>query len=119
MALVGDGEVVGGGTEAARLVDDGADEERGETETEENIIAEDTEDDSEVVVEDDTELVVVEDNAELVVVEDDTELVVETEDDVKAVDWGGAPATIVHCRTTFTRGSPPGPVIGVNVIVHV
>jgi len=110
VALVGDGEVVGGGTEAARLVDDGADEERGETETEENIIAEDTEDDSEVVVEDDTELVVV---------EDDTELVVETEDDVKAVDWGGAPATIVHCRTTFTRGSPPGPVIGVNVIVHV
>jgi hypothetical protein len=45
--------------------------------------------------------------------------VVETEDDVKEVDWEVAPATIVHFRTTFTRGSPPGPMIGVNVVVHV
>lgn len=29
------------------------------------------------------------------------------------------PGTIVHCRTTFTRGSPSDPVIGLNVMVHV
>jgi len=58
VALAGAGEVLEGGfeedtaeAEAARLVDDGADEVGGETENEEKIIAGDTEDDSEVVVE--------------------------------------------------------------------
>jgi len=32
-------------------------------------------------------------------------------------DW--APGAKLHCRTTFTRGSPFDPVIGVNVMVHV
>ncbi len=34
-----------------------------------------------------------------------------------AEDW--APATMVHCRTTCTRGSPLFPVTGVKVRVHV
>jgi hypothetical protein len=32
---------------------------------------------------------------------------------------GWEPETTLHCRTTCTRGSPFGPLIGVNVIVHV
>jgi hypothetical protein len=34
-----------------------------------------------------------------------------------AEDW--APGTIVHCRTTCTRGSPFFPVTGLNVTMHV
>jgi hypothetical protein len=40
---------------------------------------------------------------------------------VETVEVEGAwdPATSLHCFITCTRGSPFGPVIGVNVIVHV
>jgi hypothetical protein len=34
-----------------------------------------------------------------------------------SLDW--TPGVTVHCRTTCTRDSPFGPVIGVNVTVHV
>lgn len=45
--------------------------------------------------------------------------VVELVDAVPELLGGSEPGTIVHSRTTFTRGSPFDPVIGVNVMVHV
>lgn len=63
---------------------------------------------------------------------EDNELVVDVEEmevvdagcevvdvDEELVDWGAAPGTTVHCRTTCTKGSPLAPVIGVNVMTHV
>jgi hypothetical protein len=122
---VGDGEVVG-------LVDVVVDEEEEETsgvlerETEVKIIAGDTEDDAEVVVEvlwvEDVELVV-DVEAEEVVVEEvvdvDCKEVEVNADDEELLDEGAVPATTWHCRTTCTRGSPLDPATDVNVITHV
>jgi len=147
----GDGEVVGSGSgfEVTELV--GVDEEEEETGvmgTEEKTfdrcyhsknsnqhrvltIAEDTEDDAEVVVEvlcaedteDDTEVVVevlcAEDNDLVVDVEEMEVVDVNDADDKVLVDWEAAPGTTLHCRTTCTKGSPLAPVIGVNVMTHV
>jgi len=50
--------------------------------------------------------------------EDADERVVDAVEAVELLeDW--APGAKLHCRTTFTRGSPFDPVIGVNVMVHV
>jgi hypothetical protein len=143
---VGDGEVGGGGGgfEVTELV--GADEEEeeegiGVMGTDEKTfykchhsknsnlhrvltMAEDTEDDAEVVVEvlwaEGNELVV--DVAGLEIVDAGCEVVVVDVDDAvdKAlVDWEATPGTTLHCRTTCTKGSPLAPVTGVNVMTHV
>jgi hypothetical protein len=92
--------------------------------TDEKTMAEDTEDDAEVVVEvlwaEGNELVV--DVAGLEIVDAGCEVVVVDVDDAvdKAlVDWEATPGTTLHCRTTCTKGSPLAPVTGVNVMTHV
>jgi len=53
-----------------------------------------------------------EEDEDVVMAEVDEELELDT-------DAGGSPGVAVHCRTTCTRGWPFGPLIGVNVTVHV
>jgi len=60
--------------------------------------------------------------ADVVVADEDVEDGGADDKDVETMEmvvgaWD--PATSLHCLTTCTRGSPFGPVIGVNVMVHV
>jgi hypothetical protein len=89
-------------------------------------IAGDTEDDAEEVVEvlwvEDVELVVGVEAEEVVigeVVDVDCKEVEANADDEELLDGRAVPATIWHCRTTCTRGSPLDPATDVNVITHV
>lgn len=66
---------------------------------------------------DEVELVsVVEEMEEVVVADGMVNVDKEVELDT---DAGGSPGVTVHCRTTCTRGWPFGPLIGVNVMLHV
>jgi hypothetical protein len=64
-------------------------------------------DDDKVVVEEMEEVVVVNGRVNV-----DKELELDT-------DAGGSPGVTVHCRTTCTTGWPFGPLIGVNVMLHI
>jgi len=65
---------------------------------------------------DEVELVSVVEMEEVVVVDGMVNVDKEVELDT---DAGGSPGVTVHCRTTCTRGWPFGPLIGVNVMLHV